>query len=90
MVLHVRGRYVGEMGRDMATSRLERRVDGTFLLRVRPHPTHHADTDTHYALSLKSVLALHATLHATASHAIRNTAFSHALIHTHTIIYTTS
>ncbi|CAH0747726.1 unnamed protein product [Diatraea saccharalis] len=52
--LHYYMWYVGEMGRDMATARLERRVDGTFLLRVRPHPTHHADTDTHYALSLKT------------------------------------
>ncbi|KAI8429501.1 hypothetical protein MSG28_000136 [Choristoneura fumiferana] len=53
--LHYYMWYVGEMGREAATTRLERRADGTFLLRVRPHPTHHADTDTHLALSLKSV-----------------------------------
>ncbi|XP_028158847.1 protein vav isoform X2 [Ostrinia furnacalis] len=52
--LHYYMWYVGEMDRDMATSRLERRVDGTFLLRVRPRHTHHAHTDTHYALSLKT------------------------------------
>lgn len=52
-------RYVGEMGRETATARLERRVDGTFLLRVRPHhaahPALHPANDTHYALSLKYV-----------------------------------
>ncbi|KAM3957018.1 LOW QUALITY PROTEIN: vav guanine nucleotide exchange factor [Aphomia sociella] len=52
--LHYYMWYVGEMGRETATARLERRLDGTFLLRVRPHPTHHAETDTHYALSLKT------------------------------------
>lgn len=57
--LHYYMWYVGEMSRDTATGRLERRVDGTFLLRIRPHPTHqvgsaHAGTDTHYALSLKT------------------------------------
>ncbi|XP_073960460.1 vav guanine nucleotide exchange factor isoform X2 [Choristoneura fumiferana] len=52
--LHYYMWYVGEMGREAATTRLERRADGTFLLRVRPHPTHHADTDTHLALSLKT------------------------------------
>ncbi|OWR50144.1 vav isoform 1, partial [Danaus plexippus plexippus] len=43
--------YVGEMSRETATSRLERRVDGTFLLRVRPRAALH---DTQYALSLKT------------------------------------
>ncbi|XP_026728838.1 protein vav [Trichoplusia ni] len=55
--LHYYMWYVGEMGRETATARLERRVDGTFLLRVRPHPSyapHHAPTDTNYALSLKT------------------------------------
>lgn len=54
--LHYYMWYVGEMGRETATARLERRVDGTFLLRVRPRPTPHRspDTDTHYALSLKT------------------------------------
>lgn len=42
------------MGREVATSKLERRLDGTFLLRVRPHPTQ-GPYDTHYALSLKYV-----------------------------------
>ncbi|XP_041974123.1 protein vav isoform X2 [Aricia agestis] len=56
--LHYYMWYVGEMGRETATARLERRVDGTFLLRVRPRaapPSAHAPhTDTHYALSLKT------------------------------------
>ncbi|XP_026501163.1 protein vav isoform X1 [Vanessa tameamea] len=56
--LHYYMWYVGEMGRETARARLERRVDGTFLLRVRPRavqslppPSHN---DTHYALSLKT------------------------------------
>ncbi|CAB3259278.1 unnamed protein product [Arctia plantaginis] len=55
--LHYYMWYVGEMGRETATARLERRVDGTFLLRVRPHPQqtpNHAPNDTNYALSLKT------------------------------------
>ncbi|XP_004928811.1 protein vav isoform X2 [Bombyx mandarina] len=56
--LHYYMWYVGEMGRETATARLERRVDGTFLLRVRPHhaahPALHPANDTHYALSLKT------------------------------------
>lgn len=55
--LHYYMWYVGEMGRETATARLERRVDGTFLLRVRPHPSYtpnHAPNDTNYALSLKT------------------------------------
>lgn len=55
-------RYVGEMGRETATARLERRVDGTFLLRVRPHPQqtpNHAPNDTNYALSLKYIYKTH-------------------------------
>ncbi|XP_050553592.1 protein vav isoform X2 [Spodoptera frugiperda] len=62
--LHYYMWYVGEMGRETATARLERRVDGTFLLRVRPHAAHaahhahhapmHAPTDTNLALSLKT------------------------------------
>ncbi|XP_022821361.1 protein vav isoform X2 [Spodoptera litura] len=59
--LHYYMWYVGEMGRETATARLERRVDGTFLLRVRPHAAHlahlappHAHADTNLALSLKT------------------------------------
>ncbi|XP_045542669.1 protein vav isoform X1 [Papilio machaon] len=52
--LHYYMWYVGEMGRETATARLERRVDGTFLLRVRPRAALHSPTDTHYALSLKT------------------------------------
>ncbi|XP_077297551.1 vav guanine nucleotide exchange factor [Arctopsyche grandis] len=51
--LHYYMWFVGEMGRDVATTRLERRLDGTFLLRVRPNPTQGAH-ETHYALSLKT------------------------------------
>ncbi|CAK1548053.1 unnamed protein product [Leptosia nina] len=52
--LHYYMWYVGEMGRETATARLERRVDGTFLLRVRPRAPPHPSNDTHYALSLKT------------------------------------
>ncbi|CAH0722170.1 unnamed protein product, partial [Brenthis ino] len=56
--LHYYMWYVGEMGRETATARLERRVDGTFLLRVRPRAAHSlpppGHNDTHYALSLKT------------------------------------
>ncbi|XP_039745180.1 protein vav [Pararge aegeria] len=55
--LHYYMWYVGEMGRETATARLERRVDGTFLLRVRPRATQSLPPpshDTHYALSLKT------------------------------------
>lgn len=51
--LHYYMWYVGEMGREIATARLERRVDGTFLLRVRPQPSQ-GPNDTQYALSLKT------------------------------------
>ncbi|XP_054272231.1 protein vav isoform X2 [Macrosteles quadrilineatus] len=45
--------FVGEMGRDRATSLLERQMDGTYLLRIRPQgPTH--PNETVYALSLKT------------------------------------
>ncbi|XP_053600667.1 protein vav isoform X2 [Plodia interpunctella] len=52
--LHYYMWYVGEMGRETATARLERRLDGTFLLRVRAALHRHSDADTHYALSLKT------------------------------------
>ncbi|XP_034823944.1 protein vav isoform X2 [Maniola hyperantus] len=56
--LHYYMWYVGEMGRETATARLERRVDGTFLLRVRPRATQSlpppSHNDTQYALSLKT------------------------------------
>ncbi|KAI5699474.1 hypothetical protein M8J76_016247 [Diaphorina citri] len=45
--------FVGEMGREKATSLLEREADGTYLLRIRPQgPTH--PNETIYALSLKT------------------------------------
>ncbi|XP_075227409.1 vav guanine nucleotide exchange factor [Lycorma delicatula] len=45
--------FVGEMGRDRATSLLERQMDGTYLLRIRPQgPTN--PNETIYALSLKT------------------------------------
>ncbi|XP_046669462.1 protein vav isoform X2 [Homalodisca vitripennis] len=45
--------FVGEMGRDRATNLLERQMDGTYLLRIRPQgPTH--PNETIYALSLKT------------------------------------
>lgn len=51
-VLNMNIRFVGEMGRDRATSLLERQMDGTYLLRIRPQgPTH--PNETVYALSLK-------------------------------------
>ncbi|XP_037963720.2 protein vav isoform X2 [Plutella xylostella] len=52
--LHLYMWYVGPMSRETAAARLERRVDGTFLLRVRPQASLHAQTDTSYALSLKT------------------------------------
>lgn len=45
--------FVGEMGRDRASHLLERRVNGTFLLRIRPQGPTHAN-ETAYALSLKT------------------------------------
>ncbi|XP_052737193.1 protein vav isoform X2 [Bicyclus anynana] len=58
--LHYYMWYVGEMGRDLATRRLERRLEGTFLLRLRPKspnpppPPATPNYDTQYALSLKT------------------------------------
>ncbi|XP_026480892.1 protein vav-like [Ctenocephalides felis] len=45
--------YVGEMGRDCATRKLDQRINGTYLLRVRPQGPTHPD-ETPYALSLKT------------------------------------
>ncbi|KAK7867226.1 hypothetical protein R5R35_008400 [Gryllus longicercus] len=45
--------FVGEMGRDRASHLLERRVNGTYLLRIRPQGPTHAN-ETAYALSLKT------------------------------------
>lgn len=51
-LLSVGFRFVGEMGREKASSLLERQMDGTYLLRIRPQgPTH--PNETVYALSLK-------------------------------------
>lgn len=50
--IHFFRRYVGEMGRDCATRKLEQRINGTYLLRVRPQGPTHPD-ETPYALSLK-------------------------------------
>ncbi|XP_039288077.1 protein vav isoform X1 [Nilaparvata lugens] len=45
--------FAGEMGRERATNVLERQMDGTYLLRIRPQgPTH--PNETVYALSLKT------------------------------------
>lgn len=44
--------FVGEMDRDTASSRLESRKIGTYLLRVRPQGASNA-METMYALSLK-------------------------------------
>ncbi len=42
------------MGRDQATCFLEQEIDGTFLVRIRPHgPTH--TNESAFALSLKLV-----------------------------------
>lgn len=44
--------FVGEMGRERATSLLENEIDGTYLLRIRPQgPTN--PSETIFALSLK-------------------------------------
>ncbi|XP_063243092.1 protein vav [Bacillus rossius redtenbacheri] len=45
--------FVGEMGRDAASTLLERHVDGTYLLRIRPQGASHP-SETVYALSLKA------------------------------------
>nr|CAD7403710.1 unnamed protein product [Timema cristinae] len=45
--------FVGEMGRDRASALLERHMDGTYLLRVRPQGATHPN-ETIYALSLKT------------------------------------
>lgn len=44
--------FVGEMGREKAASVLENKINGTYLLRVRPQgPTNPCETA--FALSLK-------------------------------------
>ena len=45
-------RFVGSMDRDAATSKLENRRIGTYLLRCRPQGASQA-SETMYALSLK-------------------------------------
>ncbi|XP_044728252.1 protein vav isoform X1 [Chrysoperla carnea] len=45
--------FAGEMRREVATMRLDKRIDGTYMLRIRPQgPTH--PNETPYALSLKT------------------------------------
>ncbi|XP_046607275.1 protein vav [Neodiprion virginianus] len=46
--------FVGEMGRDTATSRLEHREDGTYMLRVRRAGQPRVGNETSYALSIKA------------------------------------
>lgn len=45
--------FVGEMGREKAAELLERQLDGTYLLRIRPQGATHPN-ETVYALSLKA------------------------------------
>ncbi|XP_066994159.1 protein vav isoform X2 [Anabrus simplex] len=45
--------FVGQMGRNQATNLLERRVNGTYLLRIRPQGPSNPN-ETAYALSLKT------------------------------------
>ncbi|KAL6420434.1 hypothetical protein ACFW04_014438 [Cataglyphis niger] len=46
--------FVGEMGRDAATNKLESREDGTYMLRVRPAGQPRLKHETNYALSIKA------------------------------------
>lgn len=45
--------FVGEMGRDAASNKLEPREDGTYMLRVRPAGQPRLKHETIYALSIK-------------------------------------
>ncbi|XP_011871795.1 PREDICTED: protein vav isoform X2 [Vollenhovia emeryi] len=45
--------FVGEMGRDAASNKLESREDGTYMLRVRPAGQPRLKHETNYALSIK-------------------------------------
>ena len=46
--------FVGEMGRDTASNKLEPREDGTYMLRVRPAGQPRLKHETNYALSIKA------------------------------------
>ncbi|XP_032688224.1 protein vav isoform X3 [Odontomachus brunneus] len=46
--------FVGEMGRDAASNKLECREDGTYMLRVRPAGQPRLQHETNYALSIKA------------------------------------
>ncbi|XP_076228297.1 vav guanine nucleotide exchange factor isoform X2 [Nomia melanderi] len=46
--------FVGEMGRDTASNKLEQRKDGTYMLRVRPAGQSRQKHETNYALSIKA------------------------------------
>ncbi|XP_011636427.1 protein vav isoform X2 [Pogonomyrmex barbatus] len=46
--------FVGEMGRDAASNKLESREDGTYMLRVRPAGQSRLKHETNYALSIKA------------------------------------
>ncbi|KOC65970.1 Protein vav [Habropoda laboriosa] len=46
--------FVGEMGRDTASNKLEPREDGTYMLRVRPAGQSRLKHETNYALSIKA------------------------------------
>nr|XP_012216162.1 PREDICTED: protein vav isoform X2 [Linepithema humile] len=46
--------FVGEMGREAASNKLESREDGTYMLRVRPAGQPRLKHETNYALSIKA------------------------------------
>ncbi|XP_076280668.1 vav guanine nucleotide exchange factor isoform X2 [Lasioglossum baleicum] len=46
--------FVGEMGRDAASNKLEPREDGTYMLRMRPAGQSRLTHETNYALSIKA------------------------------------
>ncbi|XP_076233173.1 vav guanine nucleotide exchange factor isoform X2 [Calliopsis andreniformis] len=46
--------FVGEMGRETASNKLEPREDGTYMLRVRPAGQPRLKHETNYALSIKA------------------------------------
>ncbi|XP_076302189.1 protein vav-like [Lasioglossum baleicum] len=53
-ILSVKLWFVGEMGRDTASTMLEPREDGTYMLRVRPAGQPRLKHETNYALSIKA------------------------------------
>ncbi|XP_026826200.1 protein vav isoform X2 [Ooceraea biroi] len=50
--------FVGEMGRDTASTKLESREDGTYMLRIRPAGQIRLKHETNYALSIKAAGAV--------------------------------